>query len=103
MFVRELHSRLPVPTPVAVSAANPGFCHSRLTRSVGNPFMRLGLAMMKTLIARTSEMGSRTLVHLPLNRMRCCGMADTYHAVSRRKRAITLSVRKGQRFLDAYG
>ncbi|KAJ8588531.1 short-chain dehydrogenase [Rhizopogon salebrosus TDB-379] len=48
MFVRELSSRLPNPTPVVVSAVNPG---------------RLGLATMKTLIARTTEMGSRTLVH----------------------------------------
>jgi retinol dehydrogenase 12 len=63
MFVRELSSRLPDPTPVVVSAVNPGFCHSRLTRSVTNPFRRLGLATMKTLIARTTEMGSRTLVH----------------------------------------
>ncbi|KAG1752839.1 hypothetical protein EDB19DRAFT_1903226 [Suillus lakei] len=33
MFVCELSSRLPASTPVAVSAVNPGFCHSRLTRS----------------------------------------------------------------------
>jgi len=63
MFVRELSSRLPVPTPVAVSAVNPGFCHSQLARSVSNPFTRLGVATLKTLIARTTEMGSRTLVH----------------------------------------
>lgn len=64
MFVRELSSRLPASTPVAVSAVNPGFCHSRLSRSIEtNPFMRLGVATIKTLLARTTEMGSRTLVH----------------------------------------
>ncbi|KAG0700365.1 hypothetical protein DFH29DRAFT_1055962 [Suillus ampliporus] len=63
MFVRELSSRLPTPTPVAVSAVNPGFCHSRLTRSETNPFMKLGIATVKTLLARTTEMGSRALVH----------------------------------------
>jgi NAD(P)-dependent dehydrogenase (short-subunit alcohol dehydrogenase family) len=56
MFVRELSSRLPTPTLVAVSAVNPGFCHSRLGREVdSNPFLKL--------LARTTEMGSRTLVH----------------------------------------
>ena len=62
MFVRELSSRLPVPTPVAVSAVNPGLCHSRLTRNV-NSFRRLGLTTLKALFARTTEVGSRTLVH----------------------------------------
>jgi NAD(P)-dependent dehydrogenase (short-subunit alcohol dehydrogenase family) len=56
MFVRELSSRLPTPALVAVSAVNPGFCHSRLGREVdSNPFLKL--------LARTTEMGSRTLVH----------------------------------------
>ncbi|KAG2135459.1 short-chain dehydrogenase [Suillus clintonianus] len=64
MFVRELSSRLPEPTPVAVSAVNPGFCHSRLSRSTEtNPFKTLGVATVKALLARTTEMGSRTLVH----------------------------------------
>ncbi|KIJ68096.1 hypothetical protein HYDPIDRAFT_107736 [Hydnomerulius pinastri MD-312] len=64
MFVRELASRLPNPTPVAVSAINPGFCHSRLTRSIeGNPIVNLVLRAMKAMLARTTEVGSRTLVH----------------------------------------
>ena len=64
MFTRELASRLPDPTPVSVSAVNPGFCHSRLTRTLeSNPVIKIVLNMMKMLLARTTEMGSRTLVH----------------------------------------
>ena len=64
MFVRELASRMPNPTPISVSAINPGFCDSRFTRSVeGNAVVKVIVRMMKNLLARTSEMGSRTLVH----------------------------------------
>ncbi|KAG1871203.1 short-chain dehydrogenase [Suillus subalutaceus] len=64
MFIRELSSRLPTPTLVAVSAVNPGFCHSRLTREVdSNPFLKFSMSILKRLLARTTEMGSRTLVH----------------------------------------
>ena len=64
MFVRELASRLPNPTPVSVSAINPGFCHSRLTRSIAsNPVISIVVRVIKALLARTTEMGSRTLVH----------------------------------------
>ncbi|KAG9316765.1 hypothetical protein JVU11DRAFT_2827 [Chiua virens] len=64
MFVRELASRLPDPTPVAVSAINPGFCHSRLTRSLeSNSLLGFVIYVDKALLARTAEAGSRTLVH----------------------------------------
>ena len=64
MFVRELSSRLPTPTMVAVSAVNPGFCHSRLTRNIEKiPLLKYVLAFYKGILARTTEMGSRTLVH----------------------------------------
>jgi retinol dehydrogenase-12 len=64
MFVRELSSRLPTPTLVTVSAVNPGFCHSRLGREVDpNPFLKFTKSVYKGLLARTTEMGSRTLVH----------------------------------------
>lgn len=64
MFVRELASRLPNPTPVSVSAINPGFCHSRLTRSIeGNPIINIAVRVGKALLARTTEVGSCTLVH----------------------------------------
>jgi hypothetical protein len=49
---------------VAVSAVNPGFCHSRLTRDIeSNPLLRLGVKIQKWLMARTTEVGSRTLIH----------------------------------------
>lgn len=86
MFVRELASRLPNPTPVSVSAINPGFCHSRLTRSIeSNPVINVAVRVMKALLARTTEMGSRTLVHPavgPGERVRhgryvsCCEVAE---------------------------
>ncbi|KAF8331314.1 uncharacterized protein EI90DRAFT_2995943 [Cantharellus anzutake] len=86
MFVRELASRLTNPTPVAVSAINPGFCHSRLTRSVeSNLVTSIGVRLFKALFARTTEVGSRTLVHPavePSERLRhgryisCCEVAE---------------------------
>ncbi|KAG1870212.1 short-chain dehydrogenase [Suillus subalutaceus] len=64
MFIRELSFRLPTPTLVAVSAVNPGSCHSRLTREVeSNPLFKFAVRIYKGLVARTTEMGSRTLVH----------------------------------------
>ncbi|KAG1827359.1 uncharacterized protein BJ212DRAFT_1311752 [Suillus subaureus] len=64
MFIRELSSRLPTPTLVAVSAVNPGSCHSRLTREIeSNPLFKSAVRIYKGLVARTTEMGSRTLIH----------------------------------------
>jgi NAD(P)-dependent dehydrogenase (short-subunit alcohol dehydrogenase family) len=64
MFIRELSSRLPTPTLVAVSAVNPGFCHSRLAREVdSDPFLKFAKSVSKALLARATEVGSRTLVH----------------------------------------
>jgi NAD(P)-dependent dehydrogenase (short-subunit alcohol dehydrogenase family) len=64
MFIRELSSRLPSPTLVAVSAVNPGLCHSRLTREAdSNIFFKFAMRIYKGLLARTTEMGSRALVH----------------------------------------
>ncbi|OJA17080.1 hypothetical protein AZE42_09121 [Rhizopogon vesiculosus] len=62
LFVRELFSRLPTPTMVAVSTANPGLCQSSLTRSA-SPLLKLRFTIQKYLLARPTEMGSRTLVH----------------------------------------
>ncbi|KAH7908661.1 hypothetical protein BJ138DRAFT_1157132 [Hygrophoropsis aurantiaca] len=63
-FVRELSARLPSPTPVAVSAVNPGFCHSSLTRESESQFpLKWMIYAFKAAFARSSEMGSRTLVH----------------------------------------
>ncbi|KAF1990344.1 short-chain dehydrogenase/reductase [Aulographum hederae CBS 113979] len=44
--------------PIILNMLNPGFCHSELMREVPT----LG-AIVKGLLARTSEVGSRTLVH----------------------------------------
>ncbi|KAG0707119.1 short-chain dehydrogenase [Suillus ampliporus] len=64
MFIRELSSRLPTPTLVAVSAVNPGFRHSRLTREIeSGPLFKFTVRIYKGLLARTTEMGSRTLIH----------------------------------------
>lgn len=64
MFIRELSSRFPTPILVAASAVNPGFCHSRLSREVeSNPFLKFAVSIYKGLLARATEMGSRTLVH----------------------------------------
>ncbi|KAF2805813.1 putative short-chain dehydrogenase [Mytilinidion resinicola] len=43
---------------VTVNCLNPGLCHSELMREAG-----LGLRIMKSLLGRTTEAGSRTLVH----------------------------------------
>ena len=44
--------------PVTINFLNPGLCHSELARDAG-----MGLAIMKFFLARTTEVGSRTLVH----------------------------------------
>lgn len=64
MFIRELSSRLPAPTLVAVSAVNPGLCHSRLMREAdSSSLFKFALSVYKGLLARTTEMGSRAIVH----------------------------------------
>lgn len=44
--------------PVIINTVNPGLCHSELARDLG-----WGLWLFKLLLARTTEVGSRTLVH----------------------------------------
>ena len=44
---------------VTLNFVNPGFCHSELMREVTNPVVKL----LKRLLCRTTEVGSRTLVH----------------------------------------
>lgn len=67
-FVRELAARLPSPTPLVVTAVDPGFCHSSLQRELEKYcLLRMILAFVKWLLrARTSEMGSRNIVHAAL-------------------------------------
>ncbi|KAG2039719.1 hypothetical protein BDR03DRAFT_933037 [Suillus americanus] len=67
-FVRELAARLPSPTPLVIVAVDPGLCHSSLQRELEKYcLLRMVLAFVKWLLrARTSEMGSRTLVYAAL-------------------------------------
>lgn len=44
--------------PVTINCVNPGLCHSELSREAG-----WGLYFMKLLLARSTELGSRNLVH----------------------------------------
>ncbi|KAF8483532.1 hypothetical protein DFH94DRAFT_626525 [Russula ochroleuca] len=60
-FVRELTKRLPANSPVIVTAVNPGFCKSQLTRNMPL-FLRPIGRLMEILLARTAEEGSRNLV-----------------------------------------
>lgn len=67
-FVRELGARLPSPTPLVITAVNPGLCHSSLQRELEKyRLLRMVLGFVKWLLrARTSEMGSRNLVYAAL-------------------------------------
>ncbi|KAF1996678.1 short-chain dehydrogenase [Amniculicola lignicola CBS 123094] len=47
--------------PVTINCVNPGLCHSELSRDSG-----LGLTILKFFLARSTEVGSRTLVHAGL-------------------------------------
>ncbi|KAF2456237.1 putative short-chain dehydrogenase [Lineolata rhizophorae] len=61
--VRQLASLFPVSdTNVVINAVNPGLCTTELARNAGFIF-RLQLGLMKLLLGRTAEEGSRTLLH----------------------------------------
>lgn len=66
LFVRELVSRMDAqrtsPPPVTITVVNPGMCKSDIDRN-GNPFARAILWFIRLFLARTTEVGSRTLVH----------------------------------------
>lgn len=55
---REICAQHPQPYPVTINFLNPGLCHSSLSRNAGS-----ALEIMKFFLARTTEVGSRTLVH----------------------------------------
>ncbi|KAM0322250.1 hypothetical protein ACHAPQ_009100, partial [Fusarium lateritium] len=56
---RAFADRYPSSTfPITVNCLNPGLCHSELGRDMG-----LGFSFLKLIFARTTEVGSRTLVH----------------------------------------
>ncbi|TDL30131.1 NAD(P)-binding protein [Rickenella mellea] len=60
LFMRAFAARLSPQNPVIIDAVNPGFCRSELLRSVQPTFL---MSMMERLLARSTECGSRTLVH----------------------------------------
>ena len=45
-----------------INIVNPGLCKTELSRNVG-PLLQAAFTAVKFLIARTAEMGSRTLLH----------------------------------------
>ncbi|OJA16309.1 hypothetical protein AZE42_03380 [Rhizopogon vesiculosus] len=65
-FARELAARLPSPTPLVVTAVNPGLCHSSIMRNAKNSLFGIFFAVVKWLFARTTEMGSRNIVYAAL-------------------------------------
>jgi retinol dehydrogenase-12 len=60
-FVRGLTARLPSSTPIVVTSVNPGFCHSELVRNMKG-IVRVVVTIIQALLARSTEIGSRTLV-----------------------------------------
>lgn len=60
-FVRELTKRLPANSPVIVTAANPGYCKSELSRNFSFA-LRIFDVIGKGLLARMTEEGSRQLM-----------------------------------------
>lgn len=58
--VRALAEKHPASTfPVTINCVNPGLCHSELGRDVPS----IGFTLIKLVLARSTEVGSRTLVH----------------------------------------
>ncbi|KAF8151997.1 hypothetical protein K438DRAFT_1565143 [Mycena galopus ATCC 62051] len=64
MFADELAARLPKDSPISIMNINPGFCHSRLTRETESKLTgRMLVGIFKSVVARSTEEGSRTIVH----------------------------------------
>ncbi|KEF55002.1 uncharacterized protein A1O9_08654 [Exophiala aquamarina CBS 119918] len=62
LFIRELVSRLGDDKSVVIDLVNPGLCWSELDRN--NPLpLRVILFLFRSAFARSTEVGSRTLVH----------------------------------------
>lgn len=62
LICREICKEHPQPYPVVINFLNPGFCHSSLTREMTGVTGIL-VTLFKYAVARTTEQGSRTLVH----------------------------------------
>ncbi|CAI7629458.1 unnamed protein product [Penicillium glandicola] len=59
LFTREFVARLGASTRMIVNLVNPGLCTSNLDRDNGNPIWK---RLLRRLLDRTTEVGSRTLV-----------------------------------------
>ncbi|KZO98825.1 NAD(P)-binding protein [Calocera viscosa TUFC12733] len=64
MFTMALSERLPSTSVLSVNSVNPGFCRSQLTRN----FHSWGFWLYQLLLARSTEAGSRTLVHAAVSK-----------------------------------
>lgn len=64
LFLRELHKHLS-PSPVILNFPNPGLCHSNLGRNWPS-FKQALFGFVKFILARSTEVGSRTLVNAAL-------------------------------------
>lgn len=62
-FARALQDRLQSITPLTVNAVNPGFCYSNLVRNIQDTLPSMMMAVMRMLLAWTSEQGSRQLIY----------------------------------------
>jgi retinol dehydrogenase 12 len=66
LFVRELVHRLEKtwnePAPVVINTVNPGMCHSDVDRGMTPALQRI-MYVVRLLLARSTEAGSRTLVY----------------------------------------
>ncbi|EGY23093.1 hypothetical protein VD0002_g3615 [Verticillium dahliae] len=61
--VRSIAEQSPAATfPVTVNCVNPGLCHSELSRNTAS-WAAVRFSLFKWLLARTTEAGSRTIVH----------------------------------------
>lgn len=58
-FARRLSER---GSAVTMNYVNPGMCKTELSRNVG-PLLRIVFVTVQFFLARTAEMGSRTLLH----------------------------------------
>lgn len=82
MFMRELASRLPEPTPVIVSMVDPGFCDTDIVRHQAQGLVYY--IIKRLAFVRSMEAGSRTLVHAAVASDRsmhgrylsCCEVAE---------------------------
>lgn len=63
LSVRELATIAPVAkTGVVLNVLNPGLCSTQLDRNAGF-FVKVQISIMRALLARSAEQGSRTLLH----------------------------------------